>query len=62
MKVCSCCNKIEVNMRKRVCQICKTPAIWRDATSEEEENHKAEVNRTWETYKSLIGDINDSAL
>lgn len=62
MKVCVCCSTLVTNDRKRVCKRCKAPAIWRAATPEEVAREKAAAERLLETYKSLMGDINDSAL
>jgi predicted amidophosphoribosyltransferase len=53
-KICCCCGT-QTGLRKRVCQQCKSPAIFREPTEIEQRSHAESEYRARQLLAELIG-------
>lgn len=55
-KICRCCST-KVSLRKRICPVCKVPAIWDRPTDEQQAAHDADWQRRVAFMNKLLEEI-----
>lgn len=55
MKICLCCGTMH-GSKKRVCRVCKVPALWRPLTETEQADLDARNERVLVTFNSLVAE------